>query len=135
MLYNAIGLNRSTEDLAGSPQAKGAQIGDLIYEDFNNDGKISADDMYRTKYGNIPQITYGFNLNAAYKNFDASILFAGQAKVSQYVLPESGTVGNFYSTWADNRFHAIGNPQGTYPKVSDRASSAVSGGQYNNTFG
>ncbi|GEM63451.1 SusC/RagA family TonB-linked outer membrane protein [Sphingobacterium faecium NBRC 15299] len=134
LLYNAIGLNRSTEDLAGSPQAKGAQIGDLIYEDFNNDGKISADDMYRTKYGNIPQITYGFNLNAAYKNFDASILFAGQAKVSQYVLPESGTVGNFYSTWADNRFHAIGNLQGTYPKVSDRASSAVSGGQYNNTF-
>ncbi len=134
LLYNAIGLNRSEADLSVSPQAPGAQVGDLIYQDYNQDGKVTADDMIRTKYGNIPQITYGFNLNAAYKNMDISILFAGQAKVSQHVLPESGTVGNFYSTWADNRFNEVNNPNGTYPKVSERASSAVSGGLYNNTF-
>jgi hypothetical protein len=73
-------------------------------------------------------------LNAAYKNFDVAVLFAGQAKVSQHVLPESGTVGNFYSSWADNRFNEVNNPSGTYPKVAERASSAVSGGLYNNTF-
>lgn len=134
LLYNAIGLNRSEADLSVSPQAPGAQVGDLIYQDYNQDGKVTADDMIRTKYGNIPQITYGFNLNAAYKNMDISILFAGQAKVSQHVLPESGTVGNFYSTWADNRFNEVNNPNGIYPKVSERASSAVSGGLYNNTF-
>jgi len=134
LLYNAIGLNRSEADLSVSPQAPGAQVGDLIYRDYNQDGKVTADDMIRTKYGNIPQITYGFNLNAAYKNMDISILFAGQAKVSQHVLPESGTVGNFYSTWADNRFNEVNNPNGIYPKVSERASSAVSGGLYNNTF-
>ncbi|MDM1292693.1 TonB-dependent receptor [Sphingobacterium sp. N143] len=134
LLYHAVGLNRTAADLEGAPQAPGAQIGDLIYEDYNQDGKITADDMLRTKYGNIPQITYGFNLNAAYKNVDISVLFAGQAKVSQYVLPESGTVGNFYSSWADNRFNDINNPDGTYPKVSERASSAVSGGLYSNTF-
>ncbi|WP_286858331.1 MULTISPECIES: SusC/RagA family TonB-linked outer membrane protein [Sphingobacterium] len=134
LLYNAIGLNRTEADLAAAPQAPGAQVGDLIYQDYNQDGKITADDMIRTKYGNIPQITYGFNLNAAYKNVDISILFAGQAKVSQHVLPESGTVGNFYSTWADNRFNEVNNPNGNYPKVPERASSAVSGGLYNNTF-
>ncbi|WP_343560722.1 TonB-dependent receptor [Sphingobacterium sp.] len=134
LLYNAIGLNRTQADLAAAPQAPGAQVGDLIYQDYNQDGKITADDMIRTKYGNIPQITYGFNLNAAYKNVDVSVLFAGQAKVSQYVLPESGTVGNFYSTWADNRFNEVNNPNGNYPKVPERASSAVSGGLYNNTF-
>lgn len=134
LLYNAIGLNRTQADLAAAPQAPGAQVGDLIYQDYNQDGKITADDMIRTKYGNIPQITYGFNLNAAYKNVDVSVLFAGQAKVSQYVLPESGTVGNFYSTWADNRFNEVNNPDGNYPKVPERASSAVSGGLYNNTF-
>ncbi|MFU1859654.1 SusC/RagA family TonB-linked outer membrane protein [Sphingobacterium sp. NGMCC 1.201703] len=134
LLYNAIGLNRTQADLAAAPQAPGAQVGDLIYQDYNQDGKITADDMIRTKYGNIPQITYGFNLNAAYKNLDVAILFAGQAKVSQYVLPESGTVGNFYSTWADNRFNEVNNPNGNYPKVPERASSAVSGGLYNNTF-
>src|SRR5690606_34811775 len=47
---------------------------------------------------------------------------------------ESGTVGNFYSSWADNRFNAINNPQGNYPKVGERASSMVSGGLFNNTF-
>ncbi|MNV22910.1 TonB dependent receptor [compost metagenome] len=134
LLYNAIGLNRTEADLAAAPQAPGAQVGDLIYQDYNQDGKITADDMIRTKYGNIPQITYGFNLNAAYKNVDVSILFAGQAKVSQHVLPESGTVGNFYSTWADNRFNEVNNPNGNYPKVPERASSAVSGGLYNSTF-
>ncbi|WP_293884999.1 SusC/RagA family TonB-linked outer membrane protein [Sphingobacterium sp. UBA1498] len=134
LLYNAIGLNRTEADLKGSPQAPGAQIGDLIFEDYNQDGKITADDMMRTKYGNIPQITYGFSLNAAYKNFDAAVLFSGQARVSQHVLPESGTVGNFYSSWADNRFNAVNNPNGTYPMVPERASSAVSGGQYGNNF-
>lgn len=134
LVYNAIGLNRTEEDLAASPQAPGATVGDLIYQDYNGDGEITADDMVRTKYGNIPQITYGFSLNAAYKNVDVSLLFAGQAQVSQYVLPEAGTVGNFYSSWADNRFNEINNPDGSYPKVSERASSAVSGGLYNNTF-
>lgn len=134
LLYNAIGLNRTEEDLAGSPQAPGAKIGDLIYEDFNGDGEITADDMIRSKYGNIPRITYGLNLMAAYKNIDLSVLFAGQAQVSQYVLPESGTVGNFYSSWADNRYNAINNPDGDYPKVGERASSMVSGGLFNNTF-
>jgi len=134
LLYNAIGLNRNEADLKGSPQAPGAQIGDLIFEDYNQDGKITADDMLRTKYGNIPQITYGFSLNAAYKNFDAAVLFSGQARVSQHVLPESGTVGNFYSSWADNRFNAVNNPNGTYPMVPERASSAVSGGLYGNNF-
>ncbi|TFF35687.1 TonB-dependent receptor [Mucilaginibacter psychrotolerans] len=133
LLYNAIGIFRTQADLDAHPHVTGAKVGDLIYEDYNKDGKITADDQTRTKYGNIPQITYGIALNAAYKNFDISILFAGQAQVSQYVLPESGSIGNFYSSWADNRFSAS-NPNGSYPRVTDRASNAISGGQYNNTF-
>jgi TonB-linked SusC/RagA family outer membrane protein len=133
LLYNAIGMFRTQADLDGYPHVSGAKIGDLKYQDYNGDGKITADDQTRTKYGNIPQITYGIALNAAYKGFDLSVLFAGQAEVSQYVLPESGSIGNFYSSWADNRFSAT-NPNGSYPRVTDRASNAISGGQYNNTF-
>lgn len=133
LLYNAVGIFRTQADLDAHPHVTGAKIGDLIYDDYNKDGKITADDQTRTKYGNIPQITYGIALNAAYKNFDISVLFAGQAQVSQYVLPESGSIGNFYSSWADNRFSAS-NTTGTYPRVTDRASAAISGGQYNNTF-
>ncbi|KQR70180.1 TonB-dependent receptor [Pedobacter sp. Leaf176] len=132
-LYNAIGIFRNTAELNGYPHVTGAKVGDLKYEDFNGDGKIDFQDQTRTKYGNIPQITYGFNLNASYHQFDVSVLFAGQSRVSQYVLPESGSVGNFYSSWADNRF-SPNNNGGTYPRVSERASNAISGGQYNSTF-
>lgn len=133
LLYNSIGMFRTQDDLDNYPHVSGAKVGDLIFEDYNKDGKITADDQVRSKYGNIPEITYGLNLNAGYKNFDLSVLFSGQAKVSQYVLPEAGTIGNYYSSWADNRF-SPSNPDGTYPRVTDRASSAISGGLYPNTF-
>jgi TonB-linked SusC/RagA family outer membrane protein len=133
LLYNAIGLFRTQAELDAYPHVPGAKVGDLKYEDYNGDGVLNADDMTRTKYGNTPQITYGFNFNASYKNFDISLLFSGQAQVSQYVLPEAGSVGNFYSSWADNRF-SQSNPNGTYPRVTERASNAISGGAYKNTF-
>jgi len=133
LLYNAVGIFRSQSQLDNTPHVPGAQVGDLIYQDVNKDGQITAADQTRSKYGNIPQIVYGFNFNAGYKNFDLSVLFAGQAEVSQYVLPESGTIGNYFSTWANNAWSPT-NPGGSYPKVSDRASSAVSGGLYNSTF-
>ncbi|WP_448634971.1 hypothetical protein [Pedobacter panaciterrae] len=132
-MYNAIGIFRTQADLDNNPHVSGAKIGDLIYEDYNRDGVLNADDMSMSKYGNIPQITYGFNFNASYKNFDLSVLFAGQARVSQYVLPESGSIGNFYSSWADNRF-SPSNPNGSFPKVTERAGNAISGGAYKNNF-
>ncbi|WP_143305884.1 SusC/RagA family TonB-linked outer membrane protein [Chitinophaga vietnamensis] len=133
LLYKAIGIYRSQDEINKSVHLPGAQPGDLIYEDINGDGKITADDQIRTKYGNIPEITYGINLYAAYKNFDLSMVWAGQTHVSQYVLPESGTVGNFYSSWADNRW-SPNNPNGSYPRVDTRASSSVNGGLYPSTF-
>ncbi|AYD48256.1 TonB-dependent receptor [Arachidicoccus soli] len=133
LLYKAVGIFRTQAQLDSIPHVSGAQLGDLIYQDYNHDGQITADDQIRSKYGNIPRITYGLNLYASYHNFDLSAVFAGQAEVSQYVLPEAGSIGNFYSSWADNRW-SPSNPNGTYPKVSDRASSAISGGLYNNTF-
>ncbi len=134
LLYNTTGIFRTAADIAKYPHLSVAQPGDLIYEDYNKDGKITADDQVRSKYGNIPQITYGLVLNAAYRNrIDLAMVFAGQAQVSQYVLMESGTVGNFYSSWADNRW-SPSNPNGTYPRVDTRSSASVNGGQYNNTF-
>jgi TonB-dependent starch-binding outer membrane protein SusC len=133
LLYNAIGIFRTQDELDNYPHVPGAKLGDLIYEDYNNDGVIDADDQVRTKYGNIPQLTFGLNLNASWRNFDLSAVFAAQSMVRQYVLPESGTIGNYYSSWADNRW-SPDNTGGTYPRVDERASSAVSGGLYRNNF-
>jgi TonB-linked SusC/RagA family outer membrane protein len=133
LLYKSLGIYTSEEQFDQYPSVPGAQLGDLIFEDINDDGSITADDMYRTELGNIPQITFGLNLHAAFNNFDFAALFSGQGRARQYVLPESGTVGNFYSSWADNRWSPT-NPEGTYPRVSERASSAVSGGLFPSDF-
>lgn len=133
LAYNVIGIYRSEEDLNKYPHLTGAQLGDLIYEDYDKKGGITADDMVRSKFSNIPEITFGLNFSANWKNFDLSMVFAGQTRVSQYVLPESGTVGNFYSSWADNRW-SPSNPNGTYPRVDTRASSSINGGLNFNNF-
>ncbi|MVT41774.1 SusC/RagA family TonB-linked outer membrane protein [Chitinophaga oryziterrae] len=133
LLYNAVGIFRTADDLAKYPHVTGAQLGDLIYQDYNKDGKITADDATRTKYGNIPEITYGVVMGADYKGIDLALVFAGQTRVSQYVLPESGTIGNFYSSWADNRWSPT-NTNGSYPRADDRASSSINGGLYKNSF-
>ncbi|WP_232336533.1 SusC/RagA family TonB-linked outer membrane protein [Mucilaginibacter aquatilis] len=132
LLYRSLGLFRSAEELAAYPHVVGTKVGDLKLEDFNQDGVIDDRDRVRNIYGNVPRITYGFTLNAAYKNFDLSALIAGQAQVAQYVLPESGTIGNFYKSWADNRF-GPNTPNGTFPLVTERSSSSISG-QYASTF-
>ncbi|SDE02726.1 SusC/RagA family TonB-linked outer membrane protein [Niabella drilacis] len=134
LLYNSIGMMRTTDDFSTYPHPTTTpRQGDLVYQDYTKDGKIDANDMVRTKYGNIPQVTYGFTAGGDYKNIDLTILFAGQARVSQYVLPESGTIGNFYSSWADNRW-SPSNPGGSYPRVDERASNSVNGGAYPSTF-
>lgn len=59
------------------------QPGDMKFRDLNNDGQINADD--RTFIGNpIPEITYGLNFNASYKNFDISFLWQGVQGVDRY---------------------------------------------------
>jgi TonB-linked SusC/RagA family outer membrane protein len=133
LLYNAVGIFRTEADLEKYPHLASAKVGDLIYDDYNKDGAITADDATRTEYGNIPQITYGVLMGVGYKGLDLSLVFAGQARVNQYVLPESGTIGNFYSSWADNRWSPT-NPAGSYPRVDERASSSVNGGLYQNNF-
>ncbi len=133
LLYRSIGVFRTQEDLDNYPHVQGAGLGDLIFEDYNQDGEITADDMVRTNLGNIPQLTFGLTLNASYKNFDLSTVFSGQGRSRQYILSEAGTVGNFYNTWAENRW-SPNNIDGTYPKVNERASSAISGGLFRNDF-
>ena len=79
--YECIGKFQSNEEVANSAvQSSLVKAGDLKFKDQNGDGKIDADD--RVVLGNtIPEITYGFNVGANYKNFDFSASFQGAAKV------------------------------------------------------
>ena len=57
-----------------------AKPGDFKFADTNGDGKITAED--RVNSGSyMPNFTYGFNINAEFKNFELSMLFQGVAVV------------------------------------------------------
>jgi len=59
-----------------SPIQPAAREGDVQFADLNNNGKIDADD--RTYIGSpIPDLTYSFTANLAYKGFDLSVMFQG----------------------------------------------------------
>ncbi|UOB17771.1 SusC/RagA family TonB-linked outer membrane protein [Abyssalbus ytuae] len=133
LLYDAIGIFRTQDDLDNNVTLPGQQLGDLIYRDVNGDGEISELDRVRQDLTNVPQIIYGFSFGGEYKNFDFSVLFQGQARSVQYVAAESGEVGNFFSSWANNRWSPT-NPDGTYPRVDVRTSSSINEGLFRNDF-
>lgn len=133
LLYQTIGLFNTAEELTQYPRLPGNQPGDLIFQDTNGDGSITANDQVRQNLSNVPQIVYGFNTSIVFKNFDLSILLQGQARSVQYVLTEAGEVGNYFNSWAENRW-SPSNPDGTYPRVDVRTSSSINGSLYRNDF-
>jgi TonB-dependent starch-binding outer membrane protein SusC len=56
----------------------GAQPGDIIYADLNNDGEITNADRQYLGSG-LPKIIFGFYTRAEWKGFDASISTSGAA--------------------------------------------------------
>jgi hypothetical protein len=133
LLYKTKGIYKTSEDLDTYPGVPGHGLGDLIIEDVNGDGTINANDRVRESLSNVPQIIYGFSGGLNYKDFDFSFLLQGQARSVQYVLTEAGTVGNYFDSWASNRW-SPNNPDGTYPRVDVRTSSSINGGLYRNDF-
>lgn len=67
------GLFQEGDDTSAQPNAG---PGDIRFVDQNNDGIIDNED--NVKIGNpLPTVTYGLNLSCNYKNFDATLFFAG----------------------------------------------------------
>jgi TonB-linked SusC/RagA family outer membrane protein len=76
--YIVDGVFQNTDQITNTPSISGAQPGDLIFRDVNDDGQINGED--RTFIGSsIPDLTYGFDLGASYKSFSLNFLFQGQA--------------------------------------------------------
>ena len=74
-------------------------VGDIKYEDINNDGVINDSD--RTNLGSpLPKFTFGWTNTFAYKNFDLSIFFNGSYgnKVLNY---NAITLTHMNSTWTN----------------------------------
>ena len=73
-----LGIVQQGEDVSKLPTVSGStpKAGDLKFEDHNGDGKVDGND--RQILGSIqPDLTYGFSTQFQYREFDASIAFAG----------------------------------------------------------
>ena len=79
----ADGIFQSQAEVDAHAEQSGAAVGRIRYRDLDNNGVI--DDNDREVIGDPhPDLMYGINLGATYKNFDLSLFFQGVAGVDLY---------------------------------------------------
>ncbi len=128
----AIGIYRTEADLSrtnseGKVITQNGQapvLGDIMYEDFNGDGNINADD--RQIIGNpFPKLQYSFTLGGSYKGFDLSTFWQGISGLDRFNWDETtiSNGGNKTSRWLDR--WSVDNVNASMPRM---------GGDYNNTY-
>jgi len=119
LYYQAIGIFKDEAQIAATPHWSGAQPGDIIFKDVNNDGAIDGLDRVMNEKNNMPRFIGALNIGLRYKQFDLSLLFQGSTGAVQYVNPESGDIGNYYKVYADNRWTPE-NTTSNYPRSWNR---------------
>lgn len=60
------------------------ELGDFLFKDSNNDGKLDANDRVEIGHGNMPRFTYGANLGLSWNGFDLSMLLQGVGNYQVY---------------------------------------------------
>jgi TonB-linked SusC/RagA family outer membrane protein len=123
------GLFRTQEELAASlPQfgyiINSAQtwLGDIRFQDVNNDKKIDAEDM--TYIGSpLPKFTWGFTNSLNYKQFDLSVFLQGSygAKAYNFLRWQIEGLSNAWSNQlrtVQDRYSET-NPDGKLPRFTN----------------
>jgi len=129
MLYQARGLYQTQAEIDASPHLPNTAPGDIKYVDVNKDGKIDASDMVREDLSPTPQIMYGINLSAKYKNWDISVLFQGQADCKVMLMPEGL---NMDKAFFNGRWQKQGD--NLYPRSFNSSTEATGNNALLSTF-
>ena len=105
--FESDGIFNDEAELNSAPDHSlmGSEVGDVKFIDQDGDNVITLDD--RTELGvDVPEITYGFNLFASYKNWDLAAIFQGIGKTSfqgQFELFKPSFAGQVTADlWEDN---------------------------------
>ena len=106
LLYHFIGVFDDDADVAAYPHLAGARGGDIIIEDYNKDGEITADDKIIFDKTPTPEITYGLSFSFSYKHLELSGLIQGIGGVYKYQGDDlnMGQNGNYFQYYADGRW-------------------------------
>lgn len=105
LVYHSLGIFRDEEQIENTPHVAGAIPGDIIIQDYNDDGEINSDDRILNTKAINPEITYGISFNTAYKNWTLSGLVEGAGNSNRKVLVElQGLSGNYFAYDAVGRW-------------------------------
>lgn len=105
LYYVADGIFQDQEEVESRPTYNDdVRPGDVIFEDVDGDGEITADDRVRVERNHIPEWTGGITFSGSYKQFDFTAFFQGAAGASQYIQTESGEFGNYFAEFAERRW-------------------------------
>lgn len=119
LYYRAIGVFEDEAALEAYPHWDGARPGDIIFEDVDGDGEITTDDRVRINKNGDPTFTAGLTLDGRMGNFDVSVFFQGATGAVQYLMTESGEIGNYFADFAENRWRPDA-PSSTTPRAFNR---------------
>lgn len=114
---NGNGYFNSQEEIDNSHlvyEGKTPRMGDFIYKDVNGDGIINNADQVKMGDTSSPQIEWGLEANARYKNFDFSILFQGLGKYDKF---NSGI--GYYSSYNKGTFFTSNENAWTAQRYAD----------------
>lgn len=118
LMYKTDGIYQTWEEVNSTPHFANAQPGDIKYVDVDGDGAITDNDRIRSSIGNVPQIVFGLTLGAEWKGLEFSMLWTGQAKVKQMIVPYSY---NLDKEFYNNRWiSAEETPNAKYPRAFDK---------------
>jgi TonB-linked SusC/RagA family outer membrane protein len=131
LYYVAEGVFVDQAQLDKTPHWDGALPGDVIFKDVDNSGVIDANDRIRIDKSGFPTFIGGLNADLRYGQFDLSILFQGATGAERYIHPESGLIGDFLESFAEDRWTPE-NPSSTKPRAFDRDNPYWRG--QNNTY-
>ncbi len=121
LVYHAIGIFRDEEQINKTPHVDGAIPGDIIIQDYNNDGEINSDDRILNPKTVNPEITYGFNFNLKYKNWALNGLIQGAGNSMRLVYAQlQGLAGNYFAYDAEGRW-TPDNIDASKPRAFDRS--------------
>ncbi|MRX65868.1 SusC/RagA family TonB-linked outer membrane protein [Maribacter luteus] len=123
LVSDGIYQNQAEVDavFTANPGQTTVQPGDIRFKDLNNDGDITSED--RDIIGNpFPDLTYGFNFDANYKDFDFNLFVTGVSGNEIFNTNTYDLVGganrlfNISQEYYENRW-SLSNPSGTEPRA------------------
>ena len=127
--YKAIGIIRdsATYNAYNKTTAFPIGLGDIMYEDVNNDGFINDADRQWLAIGAIPEVVYGISGGITWKGFELNFLFQGATRVNQQLTQNAGFAffngGRVTEEWLDR--WTPDNPNASYPRLSTNATATT----------